>query len=941
MAARKPTGKNTATAQRGNGPSDPAVPRGAGFDALRNFGTLSGDWFWVQDAQLRLSFLSSNLGESGFDLAAYLGGKRWDQAALNLTQADWDRHRAQVERHEPFKDFEIQCLADDGRTVWLSLSAQPLLDESGGFSGYLGVGRDITAQKRTEQLLRLEHGVARAIGEAQNTAEALRAMLRAIGDAENWDCADFWRVDEAAWVLRRHERWSAPGIDAAFRLNGRPGDVALKPGVGLAGSVWQTGEPLWIADAMTDSRASSALMPEETGLRAVLLFPVRQGRRIIGVLDLSCRAVRSAEPRFLETLHSISHQLGPLLQRALAEQARRDSEARFRSLTNLSSDWYWELDAGYSFTRLEGRHVAGGDKDLARRLIGIRRWESGLEVEGGWDAHRALLDARKPFYDVLMWRPMPDGRLRYVSISGEPLFAADGGFMGYHGIGRDVTVQKRAENMLRLEHEVARSLASAEDTASGLKAVILALCESEGWDAGRYFRVDQAAGELRFQEGWCVNEPSIDHFVERSRMVWQSGKAVWSGDLPRPAAPAPRALGELDAMQGAFAFAVISEGRTIGVLVFSGRALRAPDERLQQAARVIGSQVGQFLQRKQAEESLREGEARFRSLTQMSSDFFWETDPQHRIVSIVHGPSYPAAETGYGVIGKAPWEVPAISPDEAGWSAHKATMDSHIPFRDFEFSRVMPDGMTRYFSLSGEPRLARDGSFLGYRGVGRDVTESALTRERIASLAYRDPLTGLANRTSLGPALEQAVERARRRGFKLAGVFIDLDGFKQINDLYGHDAGDRCLIEVARRLRAAVRASDVVARLGGDEFFVLLEEVQDEAAVELVIRKLLTEAVRPYDLPGGAQARLSASMGVSLFPDHASDASTLVKHADTAMYAAKQAGKNGYSFFAGGSGPMLRVEPGRPAPTNGVARAAVRPTSPPAPHPAPSSPEEE
>ena len=146
---------------------------------------------------------------------------------------------------------------------------------------------------------------------------------------------------------------------------------------------------------------------------------------------------------------------------------------------------------------------------------------------------------------------------------------------------------------------------------------------------------------------------------------------------------------------------------------------------------------------------------------------------------------------------------------------------------------------------------------------------------------------------------------------KLAGVFIDLDGFKQINDLYGHDAGDRCLIEVARRLRVSVRASDVVARLGGDEFFVLLEEVQDEGAVESVIRKLLGEAVRPYDLPGGAQARLSASMGVSLFPDHAADSKALIKLADTAMYSAKQAGKNGYCFF-------------NPAPTSATADAAVR-----------------
>jgi diguanylate cyclase (GGDEF)-like protein/PAS domain S-box-containing protein len=854
-----------------------------GDDPLRRFSALSGDWFWVQDAQLRLTYLSSRGGENpGIDLAPYLGSRRWEQPALNLSQADWDRHRAQIERREPFKDFELQCRAEDGRSVWLSLSAQPLLDEDGGFSGYLGVGRDVTRQKRIEQLQSLEHRVARGIAGGASAAESVQATLRAIGEAEGWERAQFWRTQDHEVHLL--ERWAASGVDPAS-----PRDT-------LAALVAESGEPVWIAEAARDSRAAGALMPEQTGLRSAVLFPVAHGGKVVGVLDFAARAVRAHEARFLETLEAISHGLAPLLQRASDEEARRDSEARLRSLTHLSADWYWEIDPGYSFTRLEGRNVAGGDKELARRLIGIRRWESGMEVEGGWDAHRALLEARKPFYDVLMWRPMAGGRIRYLSISGEPMFAPDGSFAGYHGVGRDVTQQKRAEKMLRLEHEAARSLAAADDTSSGLKAVILALCEAEGWDAGRYYRVDAASGQLRFQDGWCVNEPSIDHFVDRARQVWQSGKAVWSGDVPRPAAPQPRAAPE--AAQGAFAFAIVAGGKAIGVLAFSGRSQGAPDERLQQAARIIGSQVGQFLQRKQVEESLRESEARFRSLTQMSSDFFWETDPQHRLATIVHGPSYPSADAGYGELGRALWDLPSLSPDEAGWAAHRATLDSHIPFRDFEFSRATRDGAARYFSLSGEPRHAADGSFLGYRGVGRDVTEAALTRERIASLAYRDPLTGLANRTSLGPALEQAVERARRRGVKLAGAFIDLDGFKQINDLHGHDAGDRVLMEVARRLRNAVRASDVVARLGGDEFFVLLEEVQDENAVDTVIRKLLAEAVRPYELPDGAQARLTASIGVSLFPDDAADAAALIKLADTAMYAAKQAGKNGYCFFS-------------------------------------------
>src|SRR5205823_4751115 len=180
-------------------------------------------------------------------------------------------------------------------------------------------------------------------------------------------------------------------------------------------------------------------------------------------------------------------------------------------------------------------------------------------------------------------------------------------------------------------------------------------------------------------------------------------------------------------------FPVMAEGRLIGVLHFTSREVRPPDERMLQAAHVVGSQIGQFLRRKEAEASLRDSEARFRSLTQMSSDFFWETDAAHRFTQLVYGPGYQLAQMGRGVLGTTPWELAApAGPEAAGWDSFRAIVEAHEPFRDFEFARPMHDGVTRYFTVSGEPHFAADGAFLGYRGVGRDVTEIALARERIA-----------------------------------------------------------------------------------------------------------------------------------------------------------------------------------------------------------------
>ncbi len=518
-----------------------------------------------------------------------------------------------------------------------------------------------------------------------------------------------------------------------------------------------------------------------------------------------------------------------------------------------------------------------------------------------------MIAARRPFRNVVL-RRIIDGEAHYVSVSGEPIFARDGAFRGYRGVANDVTDRMRGEQLLRLEYQVARALSASEDEPSGLEAVMRAICENQDFQGGRYFRLDERDGRLHFQQGWAATELGRQ-FVEASRglsfgpgeglngLVLATGEPVWSRDATADPRVREKTLAKMLGPHGVLLFAVVSDGRRIGILGFSSKRLRQPDERLLQGTSVIGSQVGQFLERRHAEAALRESESRFRSLTHMSSDFFWETDPQHRATEVVHGPSVPA-NLFAGAIGKAPWDIPSLAPDEAGWAAHRAVMEAHRPFRDFEFARRLADGSVRHFSISGEPRRERDGRFLGYRGVGRDITEVALARERVASLAYSDPLTGLANRTSLGPALEQAVERARRRSARLATMFVDLDGFKQVNDRHGHQAGDRFLAEMARRLRGALRASDLVARLGGDEFFVVLEDQQESEAVDTVARKILGELRRPVDLGLGKQASVSASIGISAYPDDAQDAATLVKHADEAMYRAKQAGKNAFRLYA-------------------------------------------
>ncbi|HJV93446.1 MAG TPA: PAS domain S-box protein, partial [Azonexus sp.] len=183
-----------------------------------------------------------------------------------------------------------------------------------------------------------------------------------------------------------------------------------------------------------------------------------------------------------------------------------------------------------------------------------------------------------------------------------------------------------------------------------------------------------------------------------------------------------------------------------------------------------------------------------------------------------------------------------------------------------------------------------------YVGTHFDITERKKAEEKIQALAFNDQLTGLANRFSLNERLVQALALAGRSGKQVALLMIDLDNFKTINDTLGHQIGDRLLMEVARRLAAAIRQTDLVARLGGDEFIVVLSEIDSPADAAYVADKILTVLAASYAIDGN-ELRTNASIGICLYPDDAGESQDLIKKADVAMYHAKSRGRGNYQFF--------------------------------------------
>jgi PAS domain S-box-containing protein len=227
-------------------------------------------------------------------------------------------------------------------------------------------------------------------------------------------------------------------------------NAVIPPG-GLLSRVIQAVRPLWVTD-MNESHTTWRQRVDRTGERATFAFPVLADGKVIGVLAFASRSIREPDEPLLRTVRVIGEQVGQFMQRKQAQQVLRESEARFRALTDLSSDWYWETDADFRFTRIEGQYVEGGESLPGENILGMRRWETGMEIDdtGGWDTHRALLDTHQPFRDAAMYRVLPDGTRRYISVSGEPVHDHKGGFVGYRGVGQDITDRKTAEK--RIEH---------------------------------------------------------------------------------------------------------------------------------------------------------------------------------------------------------------------------------------------------------------------------------------------------------------------------------------------------------------------------------------------------------------------------------------------------------------------------------------------------------
>ncbi len=550
-------------------------------------------------------------------------------------------------------------------------------------------------------------------------------------------------------------------------------------------------------------------------------------------------------------------------------RALHDSERalnRFRSLTTLSADWYWESDAQHRFTFLSERYEEKSGLRLADTL-GKTRHEipvNCFESEASKHDHSQTLTARRPFHDLILKRIGSDGVTRWASVSGEPEFSHTGEFQGYRGVGHDITASRK--NALRIE-ESERFL---DALINAIASPVLVKDESHRYIAANaafsVFFSRPLSETLGKTDADFFLPEKAEYFRRTDTEAFEHGHVKYEAAYPIGA--------RIYWMHVRKSSVTLPDGRRIVVLIMMD-----------------------VTERKAVESRLRDSEQRFRDFAEAAGDYAFEIGLDGRFTycsargSLIWG--YPQEE----LVGRKPSE---FMPEEETarvreWLGENLREDGS--FRDLQHRVVTKQGEERWVQVNSVGMYDSQGTRIGQRGSGRDITDRKTVEDRINFLATRDALTGLPNRVLFGDRITQAIAVAKRTGQMVALFFMDLDRFKYINDSLGHDVGDMLLKQVAERMLSCVRKRDTLARVGGDEFVLALEGLQQAEDVAQVAAKIIRSVAQPIEI-GSHTLTTSCSIGISIFPGDAEDDRTLMKNADTAMYHAKERGRNNFQFFS-------------------------------------------
>jgi diguanylate cyclase (GGDEF)-like protein/PAS domain S-box-containing protein len=640
-------------------------------------------------------------------------------------------------------------------------------------------------------------------------------------------------------------------------------------------------------NTLSAEQVAEAMAQAATEKRSAFLFPHRLASGEICDVEVRSGPIKvEGKTLLLSTIHDVSGRRRPddtLLMHAQAVGASMDGIAI--------------LDGAEKFAYINAAHARIYGFPRAEDLLG-KSWRV---LYAPAERERVLADVMPAFWAVGHWRGETTGLRRDGTTFPQEisLVAIEGGGFVYEV--RDITARKRSDKLQSALLRIAEATSSVQDVAAfyeTIRRIVGELMEAKNIYIALLDEATRTVSYPYFVDE--VEPPPAPHPLGRglTEYVLRTGapllatpadleRLLAAGEAERVGAPSLDWLG-----------VPLKRGdRTFGVLaVQSYTESTRYTERERDILTFVSSQLASAIDRKRDAEALAESETRFRRLA--------ETAPC--AILIYQGERFSYVNeaailiTGYSreeLLSMSFWDVVHPEMRELVWERGLARQRGEEVPPSYELKIVRRDGEERWLSFSAG--RIDVGGVPAALGAAFDVTEKKRAEEQVRALAYHDALTGLPNRLLFNDRLALALAQARRKGEHLAVLFLDLDGFKAVNDSLGHDLGDLLLRGTAGRIQASLRAVDSVARLGGDEFILLLPSIRRVEEAELVAEKVL-EAIRAPLAVEGHELVVTASMGISVYPEDGDDVQALVKNADAAMYRAKEKGRDRYQLFAAG-----------------------------------------
>ena len=644
---------------------------------------------------------------------------------------------------------------------------------------------------------------------------------------------------------------------------------------------------------------SSRLVGGDVPHRYESALITKDGRRI-QVETAVRRLAAEGKNRLLALVHDIS-------ERHRMEEAERESETRFRTL-------FEQAQAGMAFAGLDG-HITTVNPAFCE-LVGF----SDTELR-----NLSLIDITYPedvpYLQQAMFRMLAGqeegtrNEARYTRKDGEPVWVdvttrlvrgPDTNPLYLQTVAVDIRDRKRAEVLQAARFAVTQALVTSPGWEKAAPGVLEGLCRTLDWELAEYWEVDAEREAMHFVTSWkrpgrdtssyeaTASQTSYKRGEGLAGRVWETGTPVSvpdvaSDDSPRSAAAVAAGL------KGIVGFPVRSGRRVVGMIALHTWAPRDLDEGLLAVMNDVGSQIGEFVERKRAEVALQESEKRMRSVLDNVSDGL-ATIEQTGIIESAN----PAVVKLFGY---SEQDLVGQQADVLIATTHRSAFINYLERRlklDIPVSGAHETMGKRkngsLFPLEFVVSSMQIGSRHLFIATLRDISERKAHTDALEYQALHDALTGLPNRSLFGDRLRQALLAARRNQKMFGVLLLDLDRFKDINDALGHDRGDSLLQEVTARLRGVLRATDTIARLGGDEFAVLTIDAKHPDDVVATARKILGALEGPFAI-ADQMVETGASIGIAMYPVHGDDPSTLLRRADVAMYVAKRSG-GGYAVYA-------------------------------------------